>query len=61
MNKIIPFVWERLKERSTQVTIVTLILGVVGVEIAPEQKDTIIVAVGGVISAIASFWGVDKA
>lgn len=57
---VLKFIFARLKEKSTITTIVTLILGIVGVNVSPENQDVIITAAGGVISAIAIFWGQDE-
>jgi hypothetical protein len=54
------FLFARLKEKSTIVTILTLIAGVAGVNLSPENKDLIVTAVVSVVSAIAAFWGEDK-
>ena len=60
MNKIVSFVLARLKEKSTLTTIVTLVAGIAGVSLSPENKEVIATAVLGVVSAIAMFWGEDK-
>lgn len=60
LSNFITFLVARLKEKSTITTIVTLITGAVGVNIAPDQKDLIVGAVVAVVSAIAAFWGTDQ-
>ena len=52
MTKLVSFLIDRLKEKSTITTIVTLIGGAVGLQMAPEQKDTIIAVVVGIVSLI---------
>lgn len=61
MTKFAEFLMARLREKSTVTTIATLIAGVVGTKLSPEHTDTIATAVVALISAIAIFWGEDKA
>lgn len=56
---MVQFLIDRLKEKSTITTVVTLIVGAAGLHVAPEQKDLIVGAVVAVVSAIAAFWGTD--
>ena len=59
LDKLLPFLIARLTERSTVVTIITLVAGVVGADLLPEHKETIATAVMSVVSAVAIFWGTD--
>ena len=59
MKNIIPFLLARLREKSTITTIVTIVAGIVGARISPENTEVISTAVLGVVSAIAVFWGQD--
>ena len=60
MSKFVTFLIDRLTEKSTIVTIVTLAAGVVGANLSPENTDSIAMAVTAVVSCIAAFWGSDK-
>lgn len=60
MKKVLDFLLARLKEKSTIVTIATLIAGIAGAKLSPENTDIIATAVTAVVSAIAVFWGQDK-
>lgn len=59
MTSAVDFIVARIKEKSTITTIITLIAGVAGAKLSPENTDTIAVAVTAVVSAIAVFWGQD--
>jgi Mg2+ and Co2+ transporter CorA len=61
VTKLANFLLTRLSEKSTITTIVTLVAGIVGANLAPEQTENITIAVVGVVSCIAAFWGSDKA
>lgn len=60
MKNLIPFVIARLTERSSVIAIATLIAGIAGVNLSPENTEVIATAVIGVVSAIAIFVGQDK-
>lgn len=55
----VQFLLDRLKEKSTITTILTLVAGAAGLHFAPEQQELITGAVVAVVSAIAAFWGQD--
>jgi len=55
MSKILNYVLERLKEKSTILTLLTLGGGFAGANFAPEQTEAIVAAVTGIVSAIAVF------
>lgn len=52
---MLQFILDRLKEKSTVTVIVTLVLGLVGSQLAPEHVDVIVGAVASVASAVAIF------
>lgn len=53
MKKILDFILERGKEKSTILTILTGIAGFISYSISPELSEAIAIAVASVISAIA--------
>ena len=60
MSNFVSFIATRLKETSTRVTIGTIVAGLVGAHVSPENKEVIATAVAGVLALIAAFWGSDK-
>lgn len=55
MNTVIA----RLKEKSTITVVITIALGFIGVELSPENKDTIVNAIIVILGLIGTFWGQD--
>lgn len=52
---MIKYILDRLKEKSTIGTIITLVVGAFGLAVTPEQSEAIIGAVTAIVSAIAIF------
>lgn len=55
MEKVKTFVIERLAEKSTRLTIITALSGVIGVQFAPGQTEAISLAVASLLGLIATF------
>ena len=55
MDKVKTFIIERLAETSTRLTIITALTGVIGVQLAPEQVESISVVVASLLGLIAAF------
>jgi hypothetical protein len=55
MGKIIGFIKERLGEKSTVITLVTLVSGLVGFSVAPEQLEAITGAVAAILALVGVF------
>ncbi len=60
MKKLWNWIVERSKEKSTRATLATVIAGVAGSVIAPEQADNISAAMLAIVIAIASFTKEEK-
>lgn len=52
MKWLLSFLFKRLRERSTIVTVLTAIFGAIGFNLAPEAKEGIIVGVLAVLTAV---------
>ena len=60
MSKILKFLLDRLSEKSTWATIVTILSMIVGLELSPEQQDKITLAGLAVLGAIGVFVNENK-
>jgi hypothetical protein len=60
MSKILPFVMDRLKEKSTWATLLTIGGMIAGFEFSPEQSERITVAGMAILGAIGVFVNENK-
>ena len=60
MKKLLNFILERGNEKSTVLTLLTAVLGLVGVAVTPEQSDAIAVAVMSALTLIGVFTKEEK-
>jgi hypothetical protein len=58
--KILDFIKERGQEKSTILSVITFIAGIIGWSVAPEQGEAIAGAVASIITAIAVFTKEEK-
>lgn len=52
---MLKFILDRLKEKSTIVSIVTIGAGLIGVQLAPDQVEAIAIAVAAITAVVAVF------
>lgn len=60
MHKIVKFVLDRLKEKSTWATLITVVSMVIGTEISPDQQEKIMTAGLSILAVIGIFVNENK-
>ena len=55
MSKILKYIGNRLKEKSTRVAIIGFIVGVTGLTVSPEQSEAIIGLASAITLAVIAF------
>ena len=56
MESLIRALLDRLKEKSTWATLITIVVSVTGIQLAPEQQEAITSAAITVLGLIGVFW-----
>ena len=55
MSKIVDYIVERAKEKSTVISVVTIVSGGVGLTLLPEQSEAISAVIMAILTAVGVF------